>query len=121
MSAIAAADITTPELVERKPVPFPAEAKKLAHEGVVDLRVWVNPDGTVGDVVVLRSSGDAHLDKAAIAGVKSWKYKPSRRDGGDAIGNTVGAQVRFQLSDADMELATPQAQLQRYARLWSTT
>jgi TonB family protein len=118
MSTIAAADITDPEILERKPVPHPMEAKTLALEGDVDLRVWVNANGTAGDVVVLRSSGDANLDRAAVAGVKSWKYKPSRRDSGEAIGNTMVAKVHFQLTDEDMQLATPQAQLQRYAKIW---
>lgn len=118
MSTIAAADITNPEVLERKPVPYPMEAKKLAHEGDVDLRVWVNANGTAGDVVVLRSSGDADLDRAAVAGVKDWKYKPSRRDSGEAIGNTMLVKVHFQLTDEDMQLTTPQAQLQRYVNIW---
>lgn len=37
MSTIAAADITDPEILERTPVPYPMEAKKLALEGDVDL------------------------------------------------------------------------------------
>jgi TonB family protein len=118
ISTIAAADLTDPEILERKPVPYPLEAKKLAIEGDVDLRVWVNADGTAGDVVVLRSSGDESLDRAAVAGVKGWKYKPSRRDSGEAIGNTTVAKVHFQLTDEDMQLATPQAQFQRYAKIW---
>jgi TonB family protein len=119
LSAVAVADITNPEILERMPVPYPMEAKSLAHEGDVELRVWVNANGTAGDVVVLESAGDAHLDRAAVAGVKGWKYKPSRRDSGEAIGNTLLVKVHFQLTDEDMELATPQAQLQRYARIWS--
>jgi len=118
-STIAVADISNPEVLERKPVPYPAEAKRLAHEGEVELRVWVNADGTAGEVVLLRSSGDEHLDRAAAAGVKDWKYKPSRRDSGEAIGNTILVQVQFQLTDQDMQSAPPQAQLMRYATIWA--
>lgn len=118
ISTIAAADITNPEVLERNPVPYPMAAKKLAHEGDVDLRVWVNANGTAGDVVVLKTSGDADLDGAAVAGVKGWKYKPSRRDSGEAIGNTMVVKVHFQLTDEDMQLATPRAQLQRYVNIW---
>lgn len=119
LSTAVAADITNPEVLERKPVPYPIEAKKLASEGDVELRVWVNASGTVGEVVVLRSSGDAHLDQAAAVGVKDWKYKPSRRDSGEAIGNTMLVKVHFQLTDEDMQLAPPQSQLQRYAKIWA--
>jgi TonB family protein len=119
VSTIAAADITSPEVLERNPVPYPIEAKKLASEGDVDLRVWVNANGTAGEVTVLRSSGDAHLDRAAAVGVKDWKYKPSRRDSGEVIGDTLLVKVHFQLTDEDMQLAPPQSQLQRYARIWA--
>lgn len=58
---------------------YPAASRRLREEGKVLLRIFVKADGSVGEVVVSRSSGHARLDDAAVQAVKRWKLIPARR------------------------------------------
>lgn len=66
-----------------KPV-YPAVSRRLKEEGTVVLEVFIQSDGSVGDLRVKRSSGFARLDEAALAAVRRWKYLPARR-GSEAL------------------------------------
>ena len=61
-----------------KPV-YPAVSRRLKEEGTVVLDVFIQTDGSVGDVRVKRSSGYPRLDEAALTAVRRWKYVPARR------------------------------------------
>lgn len=58
---------------------YPVLAQRRHQEGDVILKVLVLPNGEVGDVAVLRSSGFAQLDAAALNGVGGWYYVPAVR------------------------------------------
>lgn len=58
---------------------YPVLAQRRHQEGDVILKVLVLPNGQVGDVAVLRSSGFAQLDAAALTGVGGWYYVPAVR------------------------------------------
>ena len=48
----------------------------------LELRILVLPDGSVGDAQVIRSTGDAGIDRLAIETVKnSWHYLPASING----------------------------------------
>lgn len=58
---------------------YPVLALRRHQEGDVILKVLVLPNGEVGDVAVLRTSGFAQLDAAALNGVGGWYYVPAVR------------------------------------------
>ncbi len=64
-----------------KPV-YTKEAMKAKLQGVVIVEVVVMPDGTVGDVRVVKSlDREFGLDEAAIAAAKQWRFEPGTRQG----------------------------------------
>lgn len=64
------------------PVPgFPEELACDNIGGQVVLLMTVGPDGRPSAVEVFRSSGLAPLDKAALEGVRNWRFKPATRGG----------------------------------------
>jgi protein TonB len=78
-----AASVTPPRsdaahLNNPKPV-YPAVSRRLKEEGTVVLEVFIQVDGSVGDLRVKRSTGFPRLDEAALAAVRRWKYVPARR------------------------------------------
>jgi len=75
-----------PRYLDNQVNPYPSMSKSLGEEGTVLLRAYVKPDGVVGEVFIMRSSGYARLDNDARHAVGRWKYLPARN--GDA---TVGA------------------------------
>jgi periplasmic protein TonB len=61
---------------------LPAELLKLASAAVLELRIWVLPDGSVGDVLVLKSSGVGQVDASTKAFVMAnWRYIPASVEG----------------------------------------
>jgi protein TonB len=81
----------------RKPA-YPAEARRRHLEGLVVLQVAVSARGTPDDVAVLKSSGHALLDDAALAAVRLWRFEPATR-GGIAVPAPAEVPVRFRLED----------------------
>jgi protein TonB len=64
--------------------PFPSYPPELLArriQATVVLRLKIATDGTVAEAAVHRTSGYAAMDQAALAGVKSWKFKPALKNG----------------------------------------
>jgi len=63
--------------IVRKITPkYPKKARRMGWEGVVVLEFLVDAQGNVYDIKVVRSSGYAELDQAAINALKQWKFAP---------------------------------------------
>jgi periplasmic protein TonB len=75
--------VTVPEageralLADQPTIPYPASAK--GQQGTVILQVLIGRDGTVEDAKFLQ--GSLAFAKAAIDGVKQWKFKPYNMNG----------------------------------------
>jgi protein TonB len=65
-------------------------------EGVVELVVTVNIQGTVDDLQVKSSSGSTLLDKAAIKAIRQWRFKPASM-GNVPLSSTIVIPVVFKL------------------------
>jgi TonB family protein len=70
-----------PDPVVAHLVPYPPIALGHLEEGTVTLDLTVASDGSVEDAQILKSSGSAQLDAAALTGVGNWRYKPVYRNG----------------------------------------
>jgi protein TonB len=66
-------------------------------QGVVLLECVVRPDGSVGEVQVLRSLDSAFgLDQEAIRAAKQWKFAPGTRLG-EPVSVLVTIELQFTL------------------------
>jgi protein TonB len=84
----------------RNPAPiYPLAARRAGEQGTVMLRVQVTTEGLPARVDLQKSSGSAHLDRAAIETVKGWRFKPARR-GAEAVEGWVDVPVVFNLKEA---------------------
>lgn len=80
VDAAPSADVVPPEVVERRDASYPARAIAERLEGVTTLLVTVEVDGSVGDVEVAESAGEV-LDAEAVQTVRTWTFRPARRNG----------------------------------------
>jgi protein TonB len=72
--------VKSPRLIkEVKPV-YTAGAKSRGVQGLVEMKVVVLADGTVGDDVSISKSLDDELDQQAINAVKQWTFQPGTKD-----------------------------------------
>lgn len=63
------------------PIEYPLHMWDQDMEGETILRVRVDDVGAVDSVEVIRSSGYASFDSAAVAGARELRFTPARRDG----------------------------------------
>lgn len=80
--------------------PYPSLARKLGEQGQVQLRLTISPQGVVTAAEVVKTSGFADLDQAAVSWVlANWKYKPATQ-AGSPVASTANALVVFSLKTA---------------------
>jgi protein TonB len=83
--------------VNPKP-PYPLIARRMGAQGVVVLRVFVQANGTVGEVTISQSSGFSILDESALKTVRErWRFVPARLDG-RPVASWVEVPIRFVLA-----------------------
>jgi protein TonB len=63
------------------PIDYPLHMWDQDKEGETILRVRVTDVGAVDSIEVLQSSGFGAFDSAAVAGARSLRFTPARRDG----------------------------------------
>ena len=72
-------DIRPPTRIVNVNAIYPEEAKAAGIQGAVVMRITIGEDGSVTNVVVLRSV--PMLDEAAIESVLQWQYQPTLLNG----------------------------------------
>jgi TonB family protein len=88
-----AGGVITPRLVHATKPVYNASAMIARIQGTVMMDAIVNVDGTVGNVVVVRSLDTEHgLDEEAIRTVKQWTFEP-----GTSNGKPVPVKVRLEV------------------------
>jgi len=79
-------------LFDRKALPiYPYEARRGRIQGSGIFRMYINLDGSVRTVAVMKSTGSPILDLAAAGGLYRWHAKSGRR-------REIDMPVRFTLS-----------------------
>jgi TonB family protein len=79
---------------------YPASAKNQGQQGLVQIVVAVNSDGSVKQVSLKKSSGFILLDDAAVRAVKNWQFMPASKNG-IQIESQVEIPIRFKLAKGD--------------------
>jgi periplasmic protein TonB len=85
-----------PELADEVKAPYPPEAEARQIQGTVQLRVEVNPDGSVHGARVLKGLGFG-LDEAAVKAIRKFKFKPARDRAGRSVPAVIVWRYTFQL------------------------
>ncbi|MCD4763013.1 MAG: energy transducer TonB [Desulfobacterales bacterium] len=84
-------------IYDKNPSPeYPLIARRRGFQGTVVLEVMVKPNGRVGELRVLKSSGYKVLDRTASASVRDWIFIPAIK-GNEKIEMWVRVPVCFKL------------------------
>jgi protein TonB len=75
----AESEATPPECVKCPPPVYPLIALRLKREGTIVLRVLIDENGRVKQVIVV--AGVEQLTEAAVAAVSKWTYRPAMMRG----------------------------------------
>ncbi len=85
---------TSPVPISRPAPSYPREALRRGVGGTVRVQVTVAADGSVERMEVAASSGNRHLDRAAMDAVRRWRFTPALRNG-QPVSATVVIPVDF--------------------------
>ncbi len=86
--------IELPRLIREEKPQYTADAMRAKIQGTVVLECVVNPDGTVGDVTVVKSLDSMFgLDQEAVKAARKWRFTPGRR-----LGQPVPVLVTLELT-----------------------
>jgi TonB family protein len=90
-------NVTAPRLIKSSRPDYTAEAMRAKVTGTVKLEAVVKPDGTVGEVRVVRSLDRKFgLDDSAVKSAKQYRFTPGTKDG-MAVPVLVSFEVQFTL------------------------
>ena len=87
VSCLSASDKTDRNVLQHDDPEYPAIAAKNNLHGVVKLRIWIAPDGSVRRVEYI--GGHPLLAASAVKTVKNWKYEAAKQETNQII------EVRF--------------------------
>ena len=65
--------------ISKPPPRYPQRALEAEKEGVVLVRITIQPDGSVSDAQVVSAKPTGWFESAALTAVKRWRYKSSGR------------------------------------------
>ena len=82
--AVAAAEVPASFDPKNCKVDYPKASLMNEEQGTTTMSFLVNPDGSVADSKLDKSSGFKGLDKAAQKGLSACKFKPGSKDGAPA-------------------------------------
>ena len=69
------------DYLQNPPPPYPALSKRFNEQGKTTVKVLIGANGLPQRAEIVRSSGFARLDQAALATVMRWRYVPGKRGG----------------------------------------
>lgn len=87
-----------PVPIGKPSAPYPVEALRNGESGTVLLRVTVGPDGVPNGIALAKSSRSRALDRAAMAAVRGWRFRPATSNG-QPVSATVQIPVSYNLGD----------------------
>jgi protein TonB len=90
--------VKSPRLTKEVKPSYTEGAMRRKVAGVVEMKVVVLADGTVGDDVTITKSLDEELDQQAITAVKQWTFKPGTKDD-KPVAVQVNIEMTFTLRD----------------------
>jgi protein TonB len=73
---------------------YPLAARAQGTNGWVDLAFDVQTDGSVNNVLVIAAEPANVFERAAVAAVRRWRYRPIERDG-QAVAHRAQLRIRF--------------------------
>jgi protein TonB len=65
--------------VSKPPPRYPQRALEAEKEGIVRIKITIQPDGSVSEAEVVSARPSGWFESAALSAVKRWRYKASGR------------------------------------------
>jgi periplasmic protein TonB len=84
-----------PEAILRMRPDWPYRAQQRGIEGVVQVKLLVNKDGSVGEVIILNAQPEGVFEESVRKKVPLWKFRPGQI-AGETVASWVVTNIRFE-------------------------
>jgi TonB family protein len=88
-------DVKAPVVVQRVEPQYPEEARRERVQGIVIVEAFIDKEGNVGDIEVLKPL-PMGLDQAAVDAVRQWKFQPATMNG-EPVNVVFNLTINFRL------------------------
>jgi protein TonB len=86
-----------PRAVAKRPPVYPFKAREKGIEGVVQVKILVKEDGTVGEVLIMDARPPDTFEEAVLTSVPHWRFEPGVI-GGKKVTSWVVTALHFKLN-----------------------
>ena len=98
--AACAGGFRPPELIGGTDLVYPSEARAAGVEGRVLVRYDVTADGRVENAAVVSAEPSGVFENEALAAVRSWRFRPSAKEGKPVAAPSRVSEVAFRIGEA---------------------
>ena len=85
-----------PRPIAKVPPVYPYKAREQGIEGIVQIKMLINTDGTIGDLIIMDARPRNLFEEAVLKTVPRWKFSPGKIEG-KPVTAWVVTTVRFEL------------------------
>ncbi len=96
-NGITSSPAVPPRIIKSYQPPYPSAERNAGVEGTVSIRFLIGTDGSVEDVNVTSSSGNANLDNAAVAACRKWRFTPAKNSSGLPVRCYASIPITFKI------------------------
>ena len=97
LTAVSVGAVTEPpKVLQEKRIAYPERARRAGVEGIVELKLVIDPEGNVREAELSKGLGFG-LDEAALEAIKEFKFSPAKM-GAAAVAVRIIYKYRFQLN-----------------------
>lgn len=83
-------------VIKKTPPEYPSNARENQIEGFVILKLKINQSGELSDHQILQSEPKGYFEKAAVAAVQKWSFKPAVK-GNSTVTGFITQTMRFKI------------------------
>lgn len=83
-------------VIKKSPPEYPSQARENQIEGFVVLKLKINQSGELSDHQILQSEPKGYFEKAAVAAVQKWSFKPAIK-GNSTVKSFITQTMRFKI------------------------
>lgn len=98
-SGITSSPAVPPRIIKSYQPPYPSAERNAGVEGTVSIRFLIGTDGSVEDVTVTSSSGNANLDNAAVAACRKWRFTAAKNSSGLPVRCYASIPITFKIGN----------------------
>ena len=98
-SGVTSSPAVPPRIIKSYQPPYPSAERNAGVEGTVSIRFLIGTDGSVEDVTVTSSSGNANLDNAAVAACRKWRFTAAKNSSGLPVRCYASIPITFKIGN----------------------